>query len=194
MDAYNCWAVTGLAMKSLMPASPLVSWASLQPELSASGGGNERVPAFIASRLARLRQSCPEAGLDPRGVDSFLASLGDDPANQPTIAAIAREATWGLVEIMLEAHRRWDEFDADSPSARSLVLQWMGRTEQALAQRLFASLTRAGPGTGRSHQLRGAAGEKCVAAIRSLFSRLWPRIRARNAGSVPRRWCHARTA
>ena len=109
-------------------ADVLLDWERTKAVLVANDGvAGDEILQFMTVRLEQLHRSLLATGFDPRDVNGFVELLDDDRALRSEMAAIAREAHWGFLEVMLETRRRWSEFATAPEASRSAVADWLAR-------------------------------------------------------------------
>lgn len=116
----------GIALELLLNLSvALLRWDTIGKRSPGSP-----LAKFMTLRLAQLRQSLAEVGIDLEYWSTF--SIADSELDSTTLGEMevaVREAIWQLHAIVAEAHRRWDHLLPGSEGIAEPVQDWLNGIE-----------------------------------------------------------------
>ncbi len=135
---------TGNDGAALAFAQRLADWA--QAKAHARGSIENDACQFIEERLARLRRSFVEAGIDPAGPPGPSAAFGDDAAARAELDGLMAEALWHVRQIAADARLQWPqlariEAAGDAPASGAALRRWLADAATPLAMNETAAAT-----------------------------------------------------
>lgn len=100
------------------------TWASMSAPLSESERRGHGAVVFIDDRLAALKQSMIEAGIQPDQLELLGDVIDDDPDSTAEMVFLARETLWQLENIMHEVQGRWAGLEKGATPVDAMVNAW----------------------------------------------------------------------